>query len=194
MCFCSFSFPSYFVGTVSARWFRVLKTPSLFSSGWWQVFCTPQCWGVCLLHCVQHSLRRADCLLWHLPVWTWCYIHILYFVNFSDFDVLGVLFRNLSRHSMLCRCLARSTSVKNRLGCILRRAEWRAASGRLLKRVVQQPELETREWGFYKKKTLPVCRALRLIYLKCKPNISYCCSFTLKAFNWQNTGWPFILK
>ena len=32
-----------------------------------QVFCTPQCWCLCLLQCVLHSPRRADCL-WHLPM------------------------------------------------------------------------------------------------------------------------------
>ena len=37
------------------------------------VFCTPQCWGFCLLQCVLHSSRRADCLLSCLPAWTWCY-------------------------------------------------------------------------------------------------------------------------
>ena len=36
MRFCSLSFPSVYVGSLSARGFRVLMTPSLCSSGWWE--------------------------------------------------------------------------------------------------------------------------------------------------------------
>ena len=33
-----------------------------------EVFCTPQCWGFCLLWCLLHSPRKAHCLRWHLPM------------------------------------------------------------------------------------------------------------------------------
>ena len=60
MCFCSFSLPSELVGTVSARWFRALMTPSVCSSGWWDS--NRKYWSLCAgfsvhLH-VEASVER----------------------------------------------------------------------------------------------------------------------------------------
>lgn len=120
------------------------------------------------------------------------------FVNISDFVVLGVLFWHLSRHTMPRRCRTIW------LDLLLWRTELRVFSaeqsgelplgGCWNESCGSQKQAGNMRMGFLQEKTLPICRALRLIYLKCKPNISYRCSFTLKAFNWQNTSRPFILK
>ena len=96
MCFFSFSFHSVFVGLVSARWFRVLMSPSLCSIGWWESI--SKCWSVCvgflytlllrlLLQCVLHRPRRADCVLWHHPVSTWCYCIALSLLDLHDLSI-----------------------------------------------------------------------------------------------------------
>ena len=56
-CFCSFSFLFFSVGTVSARWFGVLMTPSLCSGGRWQS--NSKYWPVCVRFSVHLTVEAA---------------------------------------------------------------------------------------------------------------------------------------
>ena len=50
------------VGTVSARWFRVLMTPSLCSSGWWES--NSKYWSVCVGFLYTSMLRLLSSSVW----------------------------------------------------------------------------------------------------------------------------------
>lgn len=73
-CLCSFSW-----AWASARWCRVLITPSLNSSGWWEsktivlvcvwVSCILQCGGSCPLLCVRHNIQEHLQTKWYR--WPW---------------------------------------------------------------------------------------------------------------------------